>query len=173
MKNTDMSTMMNAITQMAQAIEQMNARLNEVEIAHADATDAPAKVSSPKVKKEKPYLTADDEVIMERDGSVCRPTCPVCKSLKGTGIWGKELQSAIWYVNNELIKDEFGDDVEFRSLKRGQEPGYVCKSVAVAKQLEKFELRNYVTKSEWNAWVDMKVEDLMASIERLEGLKVK
>ena len=144
---------------------QMMCASEQPEVATAKAVDAPP--------KPKYFMQADNEVVMERDGSVCRPTYAKCKAPAGSGIYAKEIASAIWHVNNKLIEDEFGEDVEFKAPKRGHEPGYVCKSEKVAKQLQKFELRQGISKAEWNAWCDMKTEQLLKEVERLEGLKVK
>lgn len=169
MKNTEMNAMM---AQMAQMMANMNAMMQAMgapEVAHADATDKPA----PKVQKAKYFLKSDNEVVMERDGLVCRPTYAGGKAPEGSGIYRKEIASAIWHVNDKLIKDEFGDDVEFKAPKRGHEPGYVCKSEKVAKQLAKFELRQGVSKAEWNAWCEMECDKLLKAVERLENMKVK
>lgn len=148
----------------AGAVAQAMASANQPEVATAKAVDTP---------QPKAYLVANNEVVMERDGKVCRPTYARGKAPEGSGIYAKEIASAIWHVNNKLIEDKFGDDVEFKAPKRGAEVGYVCKTEKVAKQLEKFTLRNFVTKDEWNAWCDLQSEKLLKEVERLENLKVK
>ena len=154
---------------MQEAMKEMMAEMIKPMMANAVATDAP-KATAPKAKY---FLKAEKEVVMERDGLVCRPSYAGGKAPEGSGIWSREIASAIWYVNDKLIADKFGDSVEFKAPKKGAEPGYVAKTEKVAKELAKFTLRQGVTAEEWNAWVDMKVDSKMNEIERLEGLKVK
>lgn len=143
---------------------QMMCESEQPEVATANAVDTP---------KPKYFLKANKPVVMERDGNVCRPTYASVSIPEGLKMYRREVASAIWHVNDKLVKDKFGDSVEFREPKRGTEPGYVCKTQAIAKELEKLELSQGVTKDQWNAWCDMKTESLLKDIERLEELKVK
>lgn len=133
------------------------------EVATAKAVDAP---------QPKYVAKAKNEVFMERDGQVCRPTYAGGEAPAGVKAYAKDVASAIWYVNHKLIKDKFGDDVEFKAPKRGQEVGYVCKDLKTAKELAKLELKQGVTRDEWNAWCDVKVENLMTEVEQYEAKKL-
>lgn len=145
----------------------------------ANNTDTPvvseAKAVEPKSIKF--VAKTDKPMVWERKGTVLYPSYGG-GSIHPEGAWKSDVAAAVWYVNNTIINDKFGDDVEFRKpTKNSSEPGYVCKSAKVADKLEKLQLRDYVTKDEWNTWVDIKTDKILKAAEaesdRLEALKLK
>lgn len=113
-------------------------------------------------------------IMVKRAGKVCEVNyATVPKECVPQGVHKGDTASVLWHVNNRLIMAEFGDKVEFKEPTKGADPAYVCSTEKVAKELEKFELAQGITKEQWNAWVDLKVEKTYEEIERLESLKLK
>lgn len=134
--------------------------------------EEPAEVAPAKATDEPPvkYLfKAKEDAEWVKDGKVFK-TKFLSFDTSNTDARRDDLASAIWYVNNQLIKSVFKDDVTWDGKSK---KAYVCKDEETAKKLYRFQLRNYITKDEWNAWCEWKSDNLMKEADRVEGLKVK
>ena len=143
------------------------------EVAHANAKDTPAQAKYfVKADNKKAREQYGHDVVMVRDGNTCTMTYASGNPPTSVPAYKADVHSAIHFVNKKLVLEHFGDKVEYKK-PRGGDWCYVCESEKVAKQLEKFELRQGVTKAEWNAWCEYKYDAMMQEAQKFEDKKVK